>query len=212
MMQSHRLSRRGIPFQLGWYRVEVGQGQLVLFGALFLFLLAVGLAQPLVTASILCVAATVIAVNVIYSGIQMAIDAMPAFFFSRLGRIRTWKIRFIALAALTLSFNKAQSAHAQFFNSLETRLKEVIAGANTGIDEAIITNIFIFFRVLVVLAFVTGVIICLTLAMRQADWQPILNVMGIGVAFVVGVEIISQLMLGGGEGGGQAPQGGAGGN
>jgi hypothetical protein len=46
------------------------------------------------------------------------------------------------------------------------------------------------------------------LAMRGADWQPLLNVMGIGVAFVVGVEVISQLMLGGTGTGGTAGGGG----
>jgi hypothetical protein len=167
--------------------------------------------QPLVVAAILCLGIVVIAVHVLAIAVQEVSIFITLWLNGR--RISGWQMALAASVAAIVLLPHAEPAQAQFFNSLETRLKEVITAADTGIDENIITQIFVFFRILVVLAFVTGVIICLTLAMRGADWQPLLNVMGIGVAFVVGVEVISQLMLGGagvGAGGGGAG-GGAGG-
>jgi hypothetical protein len=163
--------------------------------------------QPLVVAAVLCLGIVAIAVHVLAIAVQEVSIFITLWLNGR--RIPGWQIALGASVAAIVLLPRAEPAQAQFFNSLETRLKEVITAADTGIDENIITQIFVFFRILVVLAFVTGVIICLTLAMRGADWQPLLNVMGIGVAFVVGVEVISQLMLGGtGAGGGAAGGGG----
>jgi hypothetical protein len=162
--------------------------------------------QPLIVSTILCCGLVAIAVHILAIGIREISVALMLWLTRRNRRSLGWKLALASGVMAIVIFPHAQPADAQFFNSLETRLKEVITAADTGIDENIITQIFIFFRILVVLAFVTGVIVCLTLAMRGADWQPLLNVMGIGVAFVVGVEVISQLMLGGtgtgGTGGG----------
>jgi hypothetical protein len=164
--------------------------------------------QPLIVAAGSCFVIVAIAVHVLAIAVQEVSIFITLWLNGR--RIPGWQIALGASVAAIVLLPRAEPAQAQFFNSLETRLKEVITAADTGIDENIITQIFVFFRILVVLAFVTGVIICLTLAMRGADWQPLLNVMGIGVAFVVGVEVISQLMLGGtgAAGGGAAGAGG----
>jgi hypothetical protein len=162
--------------------------------------------QPLIVSAILCCGLAAIAVHILAIAIREVSVALMLWLTRRNRRSLGWKMALANGVMAIVILPHAQPAQAQFFNSLETRLKEVITAADTGIDENIITQIFIFFRILVVLAFVTGVIVCLTLAMRGADWQPLLNVMGIGVAFVVGVEVISQLMLGGtgtgGTGGG----------
>jgi hypothetical protein len=162
--------------------------------------------QPLIVSAILCCGLAAIAVHILAIAIREVSVALMLWLTRRNRRSLGWKMALATGVMAIVILPHAQPAQAQFFNSLETRLKEVITAADTGIDENIITQIFIFFRILVVLAFVTGVIVCLTLAMRGADWQPLLNVMGIGVAFVVGVEVISQLMLGGtgtgGTGGG----------
>lgn len=167
--------------------------------------------QPLIVAAVLCLGIVAIAVHIVAVAVQEVSIFITLWLNGR--RISGWQLALAGSVVAIVMVPHAEPAHAQFFNSLETRLKEVITAADTGIDENIITQIFVFFRILVVLAFVTGVIICLTLAMRGADWQPLLNVMGIGVAFVVGVEVISQLMLGGagvGAGGGGAGGGGGG--
>ena len=68
--------------------------------------------------------------------------------------------------------------------------------------------IFVIFRILIVLAFLIGVVIVFTQATRGGDWQPIANLLGIGVAFVIGVEVISLLIIGDGGGGGGGGGGG----
>lgn len=110
--------------------------------------------------------------------------------------IRPWHVASLVLA-LTVVFGEVSlPAHAQLFDSLEKSLTKVISEANTGIDQGIITTIFAFFRVLMALAFIIGVIIVFIQATRGTDWQPIANLVAIGVAFVIGVEVITKLMLG----------------
>lgn len=119
-----------------------------------------------------------------------------------------FSIRFWHLAALvcgsTVFLDSLNSpAQAQFFNTLEEAIADVITEADTGIDEGIITTIFVFFRVLIVLAFLVGVVVVFTQATRGNDWQPIANLLAIGIAFVIGVEVITVLILGdAGAGGG----------
>ncbi|MEP0913753.1 hypothetical protein NDI45_22825 [Leptolyngbya sp. GB1-A1] len=102
-----------------------------------------------------------------------------------------------ATTAIFLVITGAKPASAQFFNALEAATLEVVAASNSGIDEAVITGVFILVRVLVVLAFVAGAVGMLVQMFRGGDWQPMLTLIGIGMAFVIGVEIISNLMLGG---------------
>jgi len=175
------------------------------------------LAQPLIASAILLFGIVTIACYILAIGLEQVSALLAPVFFRRGRRILGWQIALAGVVAALVILPQAEPAQAQFFNSLETGLKAVIADSGSGIDEGIITTIFVFFRVLVVLAFVTGVIISLTLAMRGGEWQPLLNVIGIGVAFVVAVEVISVLILGtaatagGGAGGGGVAAGGAGG-
>lgn len=114
----------------------------------------------------------------------------------------------LSMAVLAIiALGQGQPASAQFFNSLEQATTQVVAGSNSGIDPAIIQIIFILFRVLIVLAFVAGVVGLLTQAFRGGDWAPIASMLGIGIAFVIGVEVITTLMIGGTGGGGAAPGG-----
>lgn len=91
-------------------------------------------------------------------------------------------------------------ASAQFFNALEQATTQVVSTSGSGIDPSIVQTIFVLFRVLVVLAFVAGVVGLLVQAFRGGDWQPIASMIGIGLAFVIGVEVITSLMLGPGGG------------
>jgi hypothetical protein len=79
-------------------------------------------------------------------------------------------------------------------------MTDVVSESGAGIDEGLIQTIFVFFRVIVILAFLVGVIVAFAQATRGNDWQPIANMLGIGIAFVIAVEIISILILGGGGG------------
>jgi len=107
-----------------------------------------------------------------------------------------------AILGLTIVFQGfgMEPVNAQFFNSLENAMTDVVSESGAGIDEGLIGTIFVFFRVIVILAFIVGVIVAFAQATRGNDWQPIANMLGIGIAFVIAVEIISILILGG-EGG-----------
>ena len=87
-------------------------------------------------------------------------------------------------------------ASAQFFDALEEAVIDVIDEGDTGIDDGIIETIFAFLRVVVILAFVVGVSVVLTQAFRGNDWVPIANMLSVGLAFVIVIELITNLMLG----------------
>lgn len=168
--------------------------------------------QPLIASALLLFGIVTIAFYILSLGLEQVSALFAPVFFRHGRKVSGWQMALAGVVVTLVIFPPAEPVQAQFFNSLETGLKAVIADSGSGIDEGIITTIFVFFRVLVVLAFVTGVIISLTLAMRGGEWQPLLNVIGIGVAFVVAVEVISVLILGAAAtAGGGAGGGGAGG-
>ena len=177
---------------------KLGLGSAVLLFTCF------ALFQPLIACGILCFGIATIAFYILSLAVEEISVLLAPIFLGRGKRVSGWQMGLGAIVAALVIVPQAEPAQAQFFNSLEAGLKAVIADSGSGIDEGIITTIFIFFRVLVVLAFVTGIIISLTAALRGSDWQPLVSVMGIGVGFVVLVEIMSVLILG-------APGAGAGG-
>lgn len=120
-------------------------------------------------------------------------------FSRRRKKLSEWYWLSMALLAFAV-FGQVHPASAQFFNALEKATTQVVTQSNSGIDPTIIKVIFILFRVLVVLAFVAGVVGLLVQAFRGGDWQPIASMIGIGVAFVIGVEVITTLMIGNGAG------------
>ncbi|MBD1853426.1 hypothetical protein H6F87_26290 [Cyanobacteria bacterium FACHB-502] len=130
--------------------------------------------------------------------------------FSAKAVLRDKKLQWAtATAAMILVLAGTKPASAQFFNALEQATLEVVTASNSGIDQAVVTGIFILIRVVVVLAFVAGSVGLLVQMFRGGDWQPIATLVGIGLAFVIGVEIISNLMLGGLGGGAGAMNPGA---
>lgn len=111
--------------------------------------------------------------------------------------IRIKPMHVLALAlTLTTVVTWTPPASAQFFEALEQGVTDVVSDADTGIDETIIENIFTFFRIVIVLAFLVGVSVVLTQAFRGNDWGPIANMLGVGVAFVIVIELITSLILG----------------
>lgn len=179
---------RMFQFDLLWNRVQLSLTDLYsifLFGALCVYL---AVTQPYVLAVGGIATLVAISFRLFQRGLSFAIAYdIP---------IRPWHLASFVLA-VTAVFGQAHlPVMAQFFNSLEEATNEVIAEADTGIDEATITTIFVFFRILIILAFIIGVIIVFIQATRGNDWQPIANLLAIGVAFVIGVEVITVLMLG----------------
>lgn len=118
--------------------------------------------------------------------------------------IKAWHLGSVVIAvSAVVAAGAIDPVSAQMFNNLEEAVTDAIAETgDSAIDTAVITTIFNIFRILIVLAFLIGVVIVFTQATRGGDWQPIANLLAIGVAFVIGVEVISQLIIGDGGGGG----------
>ncbi|WP_204138776.1 hypothetical protein [Halomicronema sp. CCY15110] len=118
--------------------------------------------------------------------------------------IQGWHLASVVIAVSAVAgMGAIDPVSAQMFNNLETAVNDAINNTGgTTIAPETITTIFNIFRILIVLAFLIGVVIVFTQATRGGDWQPIANLLAIGVAFVIGVEVISTLIIGGGGGAG----------
>jgi hypothetical protein len=121
--------------------------------------------------------------------------------------IKGWHLGSVVIAVAAIAaVGHIDPVSAQMFNNLEQAVNDAVSNtAGTTVDPAVIATIFNIFRILIVLAFLIGVVIVFTQATRGGDWQPIANLLAIGIAFVIGVEVISQLIIGGGGGGGGTP-------
>ena len=178
------------PLNLGWTRsVHLSRLDLnvcVLLCALIAYL---SITQPQMVAVGGFFTLLALALRLLQYGLETATDlTLP---------IRSWHLVSLVLALTVVFGHLGLPADAQFFNSLEQTIKEVNTDSGAGIDEGTITTIFIFFRVLIVLAFIVGVTAVLSQAMRGNDWQPIAQMIAVGIAFVIGVEVVTSLILGG---------------
>ena len=123
--------------------------------------------------------------------------------------IKAWHLGSLVVAIAAVSaVGHFDPVSAQMFGNLEEAVNEALGDIGGDIDETVVETIFVIFRILIVLAFLIGVVIVFTQATRGGDWQPIANLLGIGVAFVIGVEVISLLIIGDGGGGGGGGGGG----
>jgi hypothetical protein len=187
--------KRDVQFDFLWnnaYLSGLDSATLVASGLLLVYLTAFQPAVVLVACFSCAIAA---AFSLLNQGLKTATGySVP---------IKTWHLAAVILALTAIFGQTATPAFAQFFNSLEQAVQNVVSNANTGISQQIVSTIFAFFRVLILLAFIIGVVVVFAQATRGNDWQPIANLLAVGVAFVIGVEIISQLILGGAGGGQQ---------
>lgn len=112
-------------------------------------------------------------------------------------KIRRWHVLAIALGT-TLCFTAMETpSHALLFEALEEVMGDILAATGDAVEEEIITGLFMFFRVVVILAFVGAAILGVTQALQGSDWRPIANMMGIGVGLVLSIEVITNLIVGG---------------
>jgi hypothetical protein len=205
MLHTKRMTRKNrarITYQwtvLG-QSIQLTANQIALLGVIGSLLVYLAVRQPSVQATVesgLITSALVVLLPLVNRTLQ--------FYALRYRRLRWVTVGISTLTVLAVAY----PASAQFFNSLEASVTEVVTASGSGIDPGVIGGIFTMFRVLIVLAFVAGVVGMLVQAFRGGDWQPIASMVGIGLAFVIGVEIITRLMLGGagGAGGGGNPAG-----
>ena len=119
-------------------------------------------------------------------------------------RLFNWKLKlkkwhFLAVAlGITLCLTGFEApSHAVLFEAVEEAMTDVLTATGDTVDEEVITGLFTFFRIVVILAFVGGAILAIVQALQGSDWRPIANMMGIGVGVVLSIEVLSNLILGG---------------
>ena len=100
----------------------------------------------------------------------------------------------VAITVITTFFTVLPSpAQAIIFEALETEVNTLLNGS---VDAAIVALIFTALRVFVILGFIVGGIFLVNQALQGGDWKPMGNLMGIGLAFIIAVEVITRLILG----------------
>lgn len=177
--------RLKLPFHMGLH----AGGRLVPLSAIALYL---GLSYPDLVTTTLLTSAIALTIGSFNHGLQTWLGwSLP---------LKRWHLVSGAIALSTvISLGAVDPASAQMFNNLENAVTEAVNNTGgTTIAPETITTIFNIFRILIVLAFLIGVVIVFTQATRGGDWQPIANLLAIGIAFVIGVEVISTLIIGGG--------------
>lgn len=197
-----RKSKPVIKFNLLWNKVVLHQAELGLIATLVAVAGYMLYASPVTVMVALVMALPAIALGVLNQSIsQITRWGLP---------LKSWHLASAVVAVSALAaFSGVSPVNAQMFNNLEQAVTNAVSSTSgSTVDPAVITTIFNIFRILIVLAFLIGVVIVFTQATRGGDWQPIANLLAIGVAFVIGVEVISQLIIGTGSGGpGGAPGG-----
>lgn len=136
--------------------------------------------------------------------LKILIESMPPVAAMVGAKIRVWHVA-AGICGITLLLSEmAFPANAALFQAVEDEVTRIIQESGSTVDTTIVTTIFTALRIIVILGFLVGGIFLVNQAMQGGDWKPIGNMMGIALAFVFGIEIISKLILGtaGGGGGG----------
>ena len=108
-------------------------------------------------------------------------------------RIRVSHVAVVIATITTFVTILPTPAQAVIFEALEAEVNTLLNGA---VNQDIVGLIFTALRVIVILAFIIGAIFLTNQALQGGDWKPMGNLMGIGLAFIIGVEVITRLILG----------------
>lgn len=132
-----------------------------------------------------------------FSSVSIAVKMLIEY-AAPVGRIWRKSIRLSHVAcmisALTLLLTFIPSpAHALIFDAVEQAVVQLVAG--TGVNQAVVASIFIALRVIVIMGFIVGGIFTLNQAMQGGDWKPMANMLGIGLMFIISMEVITTLVL-----------------
>ena len=190
MMQELRARKVNKPLfktHFFWNKISLDTTDLKAIGILLVAVIYMGITQPMALVFSMLLGAFAVALHLLNESAQKAIGfGLP---------IKRWHLVSVVIALTLLLSQFHAPADAAMFKKLEETVTQAISGSGGAIDAAIITSIFNVFRVMIVFAFIIGGIVVLTQAFRGGDWQPIANLIGIGVAFVIGVEVISALVI-----------------
>lgn len=170
--------------------MSINKGDLLLLTFLIVGFTFIGLRNPstLTVYLILCLVAHCT---------KMIVDYFPPLTKMIGVHIKAHHVAALILICTMVFSSIGMPAHALLFDSIEAKVNEILTGANSTVDAATVTLIFTVLRVIVILGILVGGIFLVSQAMQGGDWKPIGNMMAIGVGFVLAIEVLSQLILGG---------------
>ena len=111
-------------------------------------------------------------------------------------KFQLWHFLAIALGICLCFTGFETPSHAIIFQALEDAMTDVLTATGDAVSEDVIAGMFTFFRVIIVLAFITGIILVVSQGFQGNDFRPLLNAMGIGVGIVIAIEVLSNLAIG----------------
>ena len=160
-------------------------------------LIATGCVYYLLNFSLLVVFAATISGTIL--AIAFLVTQALAISASTLKLKLSWKVKpwlfWSILIASIIVLSTAVPVQAMLFDTAETAVTDIITAAGSNIDTAVITGIFTFFRLIVILAFIAGIIGMAYQAMQGGDWKPIFTAMGIAMGVVMAVEVLTNMIL-----------------
>lgn len=195
LIRRNRRKPNAVRFQLLWNRISLHPNEVGLIATLA----AITGYMLWVSPAVLMTATVMGLIAIAFGLLNRSAQSVAGFGLP----IQGWHLASVVIAVSAVAgMGAIDPVSAQMFNNLETAVNDAINNTGgTTIAPETITTIFNIFRILIVLAFLIGVVIVFTQATRGGDWQPIANLLAIGVAFVIGVEVISTLIIGGGGAG-----------
>jgi|GEM_PF-1697753 len=196
LIRRNRRKPNAVRFQLLWNRISLHPNEVGLIATLT----AITGYMLWVSPAVLMTATVMGLIAIAFGLLNRSAQSVAGFGLP----VQGWHLASVVIAVSAVAgMGAIDPVSAQMFNNLETAVNDAINNTGgTTIAPETITTIFNIFRILIVLAFLIGVVIVFTQATRGGDWQPIANLLAIGIAFVIGVEVISTLIIGGGGGAG----------
>jgi hypothetical protein len=118
-------------------------------------------------------------------------------------KISFWHVSVLILGGvMLLSSADFSPAHAVFLDKLEGAVNSLVG--ETGIDTAVISNLFNMIRIVFLLLVVAAGLYAYNQAQQGNDWRPIVTQIALAISVVIAIDLLSALFVAGtpaGEGG-----------
>jgi hypothetical protein len=109
-------------------------------------------------------------------------------------KISFWHVSVLILGGvMLLSSADLSPAHAVFLDKLEGAVNDLVG--NTGIDTAVISNLFNMIRIIFLLLVVAAGLYAYNQAQQGNDWRPIVVQIALAISVVIAIDLLSALFV-----------------
>ncbi|MGL5793010.1 MAG: hypothetical protein ACRC06_01135 [Waterburya sp.] len=134
------------------------------------------------------------AIAILFMGMWQISRAIPIVNRFVGSKISFWHVCVLILGTV-MALSQFEPAHALFLDKLQTAVEGTIS-ASGNIDKTIITNLFNLIRVIFLFLVVGAGIFAYSQAQQGNDWRPIIIQVGLAIAVVIVIDLLSVLFLG----------------